>query len=162
MQSNKVRASHHKRTLHEDPVLNKAAQDYADILKKYRFFDHIHPWNWFKKTPLKRVIAAGGEKKSTAENLAKISILNVPVEKKTFYILDHTQLLYAKTPNGPPIPLHSIYSGAQAVVQSWLDSPGHRENLLHSKLDRIGCGTSILTLSEKIPMIIAVQLFQAD
>jgi uncharacterized protein YkwD len=33
-------------------------------------------------------------------------------------------------------------SVAQALVQSWMDSPGHRQNILSDKPDRIGVGVA--------------------
>lgn len=161
MQSNEARQQYDLHPLKMDTALRKAAQDYANILQQGKFFDHIHPSNSRKETPLKRVLFFGGKETSTAENLASISIFNIPVRNTTLYVIDREKNLYSSTPNGLPVSFHTEISAATSIVESWLNSPGHRENLLHKDLYRVGCGATIMKHQSSSPMIIAVQVLQA-
>ena len=159
-QSNEARLQYGLHTLKKDALLDKVAQDYANILQQGTFFDHIHPNDSRKKTPLNRVLYFGGTSSSTAENLASIPIFDIPVRKTTLFVIDREKNLYSTTPNGTPVAIHTENSAAKSIVESWLNSPGHRENLLHRDLYRVGCGTSIIKKKSSVPMIIAVQVIQ--
>jgi uncharacterized protein YkwD len=39
-----------------------------------------------------------------------------------------------------PIPYQTYRSFAERMVKNWMDSPGHRDNLLNPQFDRIGIG----------------------
>ena len=161
VQSSRVRTKNQRGTLMRDPKLDLAAKRYADVLRDHQFFAHRDP-RWFvPKTPMERVLAAGGEYRTTGENLAKIPVLQIPIHDNSVYILDREKHLYAQSPNGQSIPLHTATSGAHALVDGWMNSPPHREILLHHDMKYIGCGTSIQYRKGHIPMIVSVQLFQA-
>jgi uncharacterized protein YkwD len=44
-------------------------------------------------------------------------------------------------PDGEPLPNHTYHSFAKRIVQRWMDSPAHRENILspHAKFLGSGC-----------------------
>ena len=50
---------------------------------------------------------------------------------------------------------------AGVIVQAWLDSPGHRANLLNPAFHFLGCGTRIAWVLQGEPVIYAVQDFYA-
>jgi uncharacterized protein YkwD len=51
--------------------------------------------------------------------------------------------IYSAEPNGPPIPMHTYSSFAEALVDSWMKSPGHRKNILHSEVEYLGCACDL-------------------
>jgi len=160
--SSDTRAQLKRNTLIRDPQLDITAQRYANVLKNHNFFAHNDP-RWFApKTPLDRVLASGGEYRTTGENLAKIPILQIPLRHNSVYIVDREKHLYTHSPNGNIIPFHTTRSGAEALIESWMNSPPHRETLLHHKMKFIGCGTAIQYQRGHIPMIISVQLLQTQ
>ncbi|MAA80376.1 MAG: hypothetical protein CL916_14065 [Deltaproteobacteria bacterium] len=157
-----MRLNHNQSSLTVDAVLNKTAQRYAKVLRKGDFFSHIHENSTIERTPLDRVLYSGGVQATTAENLAKISVLQLPVEKFQVHVVDHKKSLYRKKNNMSLIPHHTNITAARTLVQSWMDSKVHRENLLFPTMTHIGCGSSIMFLPNKVPMIIAVEILQSQ
>ena len=143
-------------------MLTKAANRYAEALGQGSQFSHIQYGTEFEKTPLDRVLHIGGIKATTAENLAKIAVLQIPVVKTTVIAVDHSKIEYRMPNQKSLIPHHTIETASDAVVQSWMDSQGHRENLLYPTMTHIGCGVSFMYPQKNVPMIIAVQLLQVQ
>ncbi len=48
---------------------------------------------------------------------------------------------------------------AAVLVQAWMDSPGHRANLLNPSLLYLGCGTRVARLLQGQPVVYAIQNF---
>ena len=159
---NHVRKRHDRQKLRNRSVLQKTAQEYASLLQKNIFFSHQNPLQEDQKTPLQRIIALGGARYSTLENLAKITIFQVPVSQKKFFILDREKGLFSILPNGPPLTYHTYKSASESIIQAWLDSPSHKKALLHPEMNTTGCGSSLFIDNNGIPMIIGVQLFQEE
>ena len=162
IQSNQARKTHNRRTLIIDAILNKAAQRYADTLSRSPYFSHTNHLSIFGRTPLARVLLAGGSKATTAENLIKFPILDIPVRHHRLVVMDKERSRYRRPNEEGPIAHHTEKSAALTAIQSWLDSPGHRKNLLYPSMTHIGCGSSLLINASNVPMIISVQVFQSQ
>lgn len=71
------------------------------------------------------------------------------IAKTFFYALNGRPFLtsgscnFRYMANRQPVPLHSYASLANEVVQSWIDSPGHRANLLSRRFTRMGAGLGL-------------------
>ncbi|MEC7986842.1 MAG: CAP domain-containing protein [Myxococcota bacterium] len=159
-ESNAQRRRHGYTALNNNPILTEAARVYALELQKDLFFDHTHPTNENLREPKDRVYAVGGKNPNVSENIARITLIQVPLAQDNVVILDAKQYLFAHEQGGKPIPMHSYRSYGKAVVQAWLDSPGHRRNLLHKDANAIGCAHAIIDRSGGVPMVVSVQLFQ--
>lgn len=160
-QSNQVRNVHKQSVLIFDSILTKTAQRYANVLSKGAVFSHIQNDSSKERTPLDRVIYSGGIRATTAENLAKISTLQLPVEKVKVQVVDHHKSKYRNLNQQTLIPHHTNETAATTVIHSWMNSISHRENVLHPTMTHIGCGVSLMFMHDKVPMIIAVQVFQS-
>ncbi|TFL16593.1 CAP domain-containing protein [Jannaschia formosa] len=92
------------------PVLTEAAQDHADDMAERDFYAHVSPEG---VTPADRFRAAGGSDWAlSGENLARCT--------------------------GCPAPPDRARVGA--FQSGWMQSPGHRENILAPGFDRFGYG----------------------
>ena len=160
--SNKARLKNKRNNLVIDATLNHAAQKYANVLRSGTFFSHTNMQDSSHRTPLERVLQAGGVPATTAENLAKISILQIPVQNTRLRVVDHKTSQYTKLGEEVIIPHHTNDSASTSIVQSWMNSKVHRENMLYPTMTHMGCGVSIMSLPEKVPMIIAVQILQSQ
>ena len=91
-------------------VLDEAAQTHADAMLERGFYDHISPEG---ETPFDRFLAAGGSRWAVSgENIARCEGCETP-------------------------------PGAERVAsfhEGWMESPGHRENILSSGFTRFGFG----------------------
>ena len=162
LESNNTRIKHNRSKLIIDKRLNTTAQKYAEVLKKGNFFSHMNHETLSERTPLDRVLQSDGVYATTAENLSKISILQIPIENTRLRVVSHKKSQYTQLEETTLIPHHTNQTAAKSTVQGWMDSKVHRENLLFSSMTHMGCGTSIIFPINKVPMLIAVQLLQSQ
>ena len=87
-----------------------------------------------KSTVSQRIKASGIAHRVGAENLGMVH--RYQIDNRRFRILDARTCRF-QGQGGTPLPAHSYASLARHVVQLWLDSPGHRRNVLHRNLRRV-------------------------
>ena len=124
-------------------------------MSRDQFFAHEHPTDPSQQTPEIRARNSGVKNPFIAENLALIQGYPVPNGTPVYV----RQGGFSVTPDGPVIGPHTYRSVAKYVVQGWLDSPGHRRNLLSGDALQLGCGAA-LTSQGEMPMFLFVQNFQ--
>ena len=56
------------------------------------------------------------------------------------YPRDRVNGTFSYTPSGAIIPNHTYLSLADALVTQWMNSPGHRANILSTNAFQLGCG----------------------
>ncbi len=76
------------------------------------------------------------------------------------YVLPGRRGQFSRTPNGQPIPNHTYRSFAEAVIDFWMSSPKHRENLLAKEALQLGCGAAFFRDDQGFPKFKLVQVFQ--
>mgnify|MGYP002380490786 FL=1 len=63
------------------------------------------------------------------------------------------------TEKGPPIATHTPLSFAEALLNQWMESPGHRENILRKTPTHLGCHASPALNEMHMPVFYAAQVF---
>ena len=159
-ETNSARRRHGKKALPFKRVLFKGARLHSLRMKELGFFEHENPYERHFASPNDRVKSSGGRGVNVAENIAYLSILKTKKNNMEVFVIDEEKLLFSFTSGGKPIPKHTYRTFAKSAVQAWLDSPGHRVNLLHSDAVEVGCGVSFESKEGMIPMLYAGQLFQ--
>jgi uncharacterized protein YkwD len=110
---NQSRQQHKLPPLSQEAKLTKAAQGHASDMLKRKYYAHSSPEG---KTVSDRYKRVGGRNwLLTAENIAKFSNSPPPV---SYNLLKHIQ-------------------------ESWMNSPGHRKNILHPGLTEFGFGIAV-------------------
>jgi uncharacterized protein YkwD len=111
-----------------DDALAAVARDHSSDMARNGFFSHTNPAGEDPTAraerhgyPTRKPLGSGAYQIGIAENIAKMPTGNV------------VGLGYV-APDAESV--------AQALVQSWMDSPGHRENILSDTPDRIGVGVA--------------------
>lgn len=137
-------------------LLRRASSAYAAKMVRDGFLAHVDPHDGSE--PGDRIAAAGGRNVHAAENLADVPSFDVG-SGTPFYVRDAERYIISETVDGPPIPRHTYASFGAAVVEGWMNSPGHRRNLLSSDALEQGVGAAIY-LQNGIPSFIVVQKFQ--
>ena len=129
-----------------DAVLDTAANYQAYRMQQEN--DMQHNWRRDRKfgNLQKRIETLGGGFKAMGENIARNFILKV--EDGEYYFLD--KLGKAIDKDGNRIPNKSYRDLAKETVEDWLNSPGHRANLL-GDFDYLGVGVSPLVPLKKGP-----------
>ena len=135
-----------------------AAQSHSKNMKRFDFFSHTSKRRSALKTPALRVKRHGGNFRAIAENIAETGVYHLFGDGEA-YINESGKLVDA---NGEPLPVKTYGELAQIVVGKWMDSKGHRKNIL-GNYSHLGCGVSVIFNAEKgeIPNLLVTQNFGA-
>jgi uncharacterized protein YkwD len=159
-ESNRVRLLNARSKLNNNSILDKGSSTHAVRMRDLDFIEHLNPYEPKLREPTDRVRRHGGKNPYVAENLAQLPIIDMPGKSFRVFVIDQKNYLYSGSAGGKPVPRHSYASFAREAVKSWMNSPGHRANLLNKENLEIGCGAAMVKKKNKVPMINAVQLFQ--
>jgi uncharacterized protein YkwD len=136
---NEVRCDRGLAPLAYDEAVTRAAAYHSGDMVTRGFFGHESPVSG-RATPSDRLDQVGAAHTRAAENLARTSIF--AFDGRTFYIRDQDDCVFSLTPEGPPIPRRTYASAAERLVEGWMDSPGHRRNILDPEMSRHGAAAA--------------------
>jgi uncharacterized protein YkwD len=112
-------------------------------------------------TPADRVKAVGVAYRQVAENIARLTLFDLPAGTTQVGVRERngrTEYYHLDTKRA--VELRSYAGFAESVVRSWMNSPGHRANIVNPALTALGCAArpcrSPLNQQEQI---YAVQVF---
>ena len=145
IETNKIRKEHHLRQFLFSPYLEQIAQEHSNDMVTYGFFSHDSPVPG-KETLRDRLLDINIKNSFAAENIAKTFARQITPQKPVFPPSVNGGY-FSYTHKGAPIALHTYQSFAASVVNDWMNSPGHRVNILNPDFLYLGCGTA-LELSE--------------
>lgn len=142
--------------------VENTAAGHAQDMVNYNFYGHTSPIR-FRRTLRDRLNRAGINPKYIGENICSTFGLQYEPGKKVSKPLRPGEFRYMNTANREIIPPHTYLSFAKSVVKLWMDSPGHRQNILNPIFTSMGCGAYVYF--EKsfygMPYFMAVQNFIA-
>lgn len=139
----------------------QAAEIQSQIMKKRGSISHENPENPKYETLPKRVKAVGVNPGFAAENVATAFGLRYESGKAFYKREEQGRTVFSFTPDGPPIPAHTYASFAKALVDSWMNSPGHRDNILHKSAEYLGVSCVVSLAKSEMPMFYCTQVFLA-
>jgi uncharacterized protein YkwD len=125
-----------------DEKARAAAQIQSRDMAKGGFVDHENP-DPTKKTMNDRAKLAGLRPRVLAENVASAFGRRYKSGQPFYSREENGQKIYSAEPNGRPIPMHTYLSFAEALLDSWMKSPGHRKNILHGEVEYLGCACEL-------------------
>lgn len=108
------------------------------------------------RTLSKRLKSSGLKYKTGAENIGVMRLYNI--DGRRFMIRSSGKCVFT-TPSGKPIGRHSYRSLAQLAVREWMESPGHRKNILRRNLRHTGAGAGIRPNSRHCGAVFLTQIF---
>lgn len=155
--SNRARCRAGLRPLGADPALRAVATEHSRDMVRLGFFDHTSPVPG-KTTIGDRLRLRGVPYRSAAENLATAKRLQIE-SGQPVYPLGQARCAYSLTPNGRRLPVRTYDSIAETLVTSWIESPGHRRNLMNPAFSRHGASGSIDPAGRLCETVNATQLF---
>ncbi|MBA4135896.1 MAG: hypothetical protein C0518_01115 [Opitutus sp.] len=155
-ETNRVRVQLGLKPFGAEPKLDDAADTQARLGSVFRPPSHTNPFPMIA-TPLDRVKLTGLQPKLVSENIATLSIYDVPPGVGFYRLKGEASLRDSKT--GEPLRHHTYESFAAAVVAAWMNSPGHRANIVSQKLRYLGCSVQPAQSRDEVAMIFAVQVF---
>lgn len=155
--SNRARCRAGLRPLGADPALRAVATEHSRDMVRLGFFDHTSPVPG-KTTMGDRLRLRGVPYRAAAENLATAKRLQIE-SGQPVYPLGQGRCAYSLTPDGQRLPVRTYGSIAETLVTSWIDSPGHRRNLMNPDFSRHGASGSIDPAGRLCETVNATQLF---
>lgn len=139
--------------------LEIAAWNHSKAMVEKNFFSHQDNLEEKRRTPADRAILAGISNPFLAENIATAFVLNYEPKKKVF---TPGRGKFSYSPGGELIQPHTYLSLADALVEEWMNSKPHRENILSKDALQLGCGVFLFINSafNDMPEIKATQNYQ--
>lgn len=142
-ETNRMRIENNKTPFEHSIALEKASQMHSEDMVKDNFFSHYNNYDRSKYTPFDRMALFNVDSGYRAENIAT-----------TFGIQYESGTMVSSFDDIPP---HTYNSCAEAVVDSWMHSPGHRANILNPNYFYLGCGA--YDYFQSLPQFKATQCF---
>ena len=133
--------------------LYKSAVLHSESMIHYDYFNHENHIQKKWRTPSDRIFYFDESYRSLAENILENNLLDYKGSKLTYRtdINSDGKLIYLD-PNGNEIQYASYLILAQKLVLQWMNSPGHRANILNKNFSLLGCACAIN--QNKVPVLI--------
>ena len=159
-ETNRKRKQHGRDQLSHLPRLDEASRMHARDMAEHEYVAHINPREQALRTPHGRVREAGlDDIRFLAENVASHFGIQYEPGRVVFPIEKDGDTEYSYQLGGEPIANHTYRSFAESLVDEWMNSPGHRENILSEKPVFLGAGCSRGEGDEGPVKLYCVQLF---
>jgi uncharacterized protein YkwD len=160
-ETNRRRHRHGLPALAFDGRAREAARMQSAAMAKHGFIGHRNPFDAELRTPMDRAQRAGLQPRFLAENLADAFVRQHPDDGKVHVRVEDGQKVASARAEGPPIPVHTYRGFAQAVLDDWMGSPGHRQNILHRSPEYLGTACSPASRQEPMEKFSCTQVFFA-
>lgn len=139
-ETNLRRVQNRMRPVQHDERLDRAAGMQADIMARRKDLSHVNPDESNRRTPAERVRASGLTPAYVAENVATHFGIQYRSGTPAYPSVRSGRRVFSAAPGGPPIPAHTYLTFARSLLDQWMDSPGHRANILAKRAGRMGAG----------------------
>lgn len=157
--TNEIRVYKKLKYLPYHSLLAKTARIHSDQMAKYDFFDHTNKKNKKYREAEDRAKAAGIINPRLAENIIEGFIVEYNSGDKVIAGAPG-EFLDQKTRKR--LPNRTYYSLANTLLDLWMNSKGHRANILSEDALEFGCGISIYKMKtfNNMSAVKATQIFQ--
>lgn len=133
-----------------------AAREHARTMARHGFTGHDSPVRGQETFP-RRLVAANARFRLAAENVARTPLF--ATGSQPYAVVDRQNCHFTRSPGGPRIPQQSYRMLADRLVQLWMDSPPHRENMLKPEFRNVGAGIAVAPGSSGCGDISAAAVF---
>lgn len=124
-------------------ALEKSATMHSNDMARLNFFSHTSTVRG-RETMVKRINMMGITNAAMAENIADSFILNHPAGVSYQIRSDGFYYKNKKIRN------RTYLEMAQAILDQWMNSPGHRKNILSTKVTYLGTGSEAYGSQDKL------------
>jgi uncharacterized protein YkwD len=160
-ETNRRRAEKGLPPLKHHAKAQQAAEIQSKIMAKRGSISHDNPENPRYDTMPKRVRSVGVNAGFAAENVATAFGLQYHSGRGFYKREAAGKAVYSYLPNGPAIRPHTYESFARALVDAWMNSPGHRDNILHKEPQYLGVSCVGASGESGMPIFYCTQIFLA-
>lgn len=160
-ETNRIRKEHRLASLAHVPGLEEAARMHARNMAEGNYLSHTNPEDPERRTPWDRVRLAGLDPSYVAENVATHFGIQYEPGTEVYIIEKEGRAEYRETRDSPPIPNHTYRTFAKTLLAQWMDSTGHRRNILSERAESLGAACAKGN-REGMPKFYCVQVFAGD
>jgi len=139
-ETNRQRAKYGKKQFLHSPALEKAAQGHSMDMVAYNFDSHTSPVKG-KETMSKRLALVGIRNAYSGENIAYTFGIEYQAGKSV-YTPPQNGGYWSYEYKGYPIENHTYLGIAKEAVKMWMNSSGHRANILNANFKYLGVGAA--------------------
>ncbi|MDI1249006.1 MAG: CAP domain-containing protein [Lacunisphaera sp.] len=157
-ETNRVREILHLPVFRNLAKLNEAADLEAAVGKFYQPPSHTNPFPSIG-TPADRVRHVGLKYRRVAENIALLSIYEVEPDVGVGITTREGRKLLVHPRTQAELKPATYRGFAATVVQAWMNSPGHRANLVEPALIYLGCSVQPSVSLMGVDSLFCVQVF---
>ena len=161
-ETNERRAKVGLTALKTSPKATEAAKIQSEIMRDRGSISHVNPEkeNARYRTLEDRVKSVGLEYRLIAENVATTFGIQYQSGRTYFRDRQNGRTNFRYSLRGPAIPTHTYGTFAKALVDAWMNSKGHRENILRKEAQYLGVYCSPAKNTEmEMPMFYCTQVF---
>jgi uncharacterized protein YkwD len=126
---------------------------------RYNFFDHVDKHSKKLRLPNDRAKSVGITNPYLAENIVEGFLLRYKAGEPVYR---GGPGIFRYKPDEEPIKPHTYLSLGELLLEMWMNSPPHKENILSEKALELGCGTAFFARKDfyEMPAVYATQNFQ--
>lgn len=157
-ETNRVREGLGLRPFRLLPKLDEAADLEAAIGKVYQPPSHTNPFPMIG-TPLQRVKYVGLNPGLVAENIALLSIYDVPAATGVAVVVKERKRRFVNPKTHEELRPATYRGFAAAVALAWMQSPGHRANIVNPEFRHLGCSVQPTVSLLGVDQLFCVQVF---
>ena len=142
-----------------DAGAREAALLQSRAMAKHGFVGHGNPFNAELRTTMDRAQQAGLRPRFLAENVASTFGREYNGGEEFYVRVEDGQKVFSAQPGGPQIPLRTYLEFAEALLDAWMKSPGHRKNILHETATHLACACEPAPEREAMEKFYCTQVF---
>jgi uncharacterized protein YkwD len=137
-ETNRIRQEHALPVLAFDADAAEAARLQSRVMAEDGEIRHENPGHEALRTLRDRVARVGMQPAFAGENVASAFLLRYESGEPFYTRRDNDTRVFSRSPGAAAIPPHTAVSFAEDLLERWMESPGHRDNILHTSPARLG------------------------
>lgn len=139
--TNKERQRYSLSQFSYDSRLQCMARLHSEQMRNYKFFDHENKFDFRYRTLRDRAAWAIVDKEDRLCGFAE-NIINYPAfeSNEPYYVRDENGKTCFYKVSGESLNYSTYWSFANILVVGWMNSEGHRKNILNPTFKHLGCG----------------------
>jgi len=141
--TNEAREQENRRVFQYSPILYNSASGHSVAMIEKRFYAHEDRTDSKRLTPTQRIKLAGSKFRTTGENIAQFEVIDTGGEYCP-RLQKNGEYRYFKCNTEEMHEPYSAITFAQKVVKGWMNSPGHRRNILNADYEFMACAARIM------------------
>ena len=158
-ETNRRRTENQRPPLRANAKAREAAAMQARVMAKKGFIGHENPDSPDKRDMTDRVRLVGLEIAFAAENVAMSYAWQYEPGRPLYTDTVNGKTVFRYELEGPPLEKHTYLTVAESLLDQWMKSPAHRENILDKRPEYLGCSGFLGVKQSGFETVYCTQVF---